>query len=282
MILFKSATQLHQYILQLKNKGQTIGFVPTMGALHLGHISLVNESIKNCDVTVCSIFVNPTQFNDKKDFEKYPVTIEQDIYLLETAKCNVLFLPSVDEMYPESFNKNKQYNLGFIATVFEGVYRFGHFNGVCMVVERLLQITTPNKLFLGQKDYQQCMVIKKLIDIMDVEIDVVICPTTREKNGLAMSSRNKRLNNEMIEKAAIIYKLLNHIKKEITNNNAVELIKNANQNLLLNGFSSIDYLSLANAQTLEPIEFWNKSTPTVILLAAFAEGVRLIDNMVID
>ncbi len=282
MILFKLASQLHKYIHQQKAEGKTIGFVPTMGALHQGHISLINKSKAQCDVTVCSIFVNPTQFNDAKDFEKYPITIEQDIYMLEIAKCDVLFLPSVEEIYPNETAKNKQYDLGFIETVFEGAYRPGHFNGVCMVVERLLHIVNPNQLFIGQKDYQQCIVIKKLVELMKAEIEVVICPTSREENGLAMSSRNKRLSDEMKDKANIIYQSFNKIKKEITANNAVELVANGRENLLQNGFDKIDYLSLANAKTLAPIELWDGNLQLVILVAAFTEGVRLIDNMVLN
>lgn len=281
MIIFKQAAQLHQYIQQQKASGLIVGFVPTMGALHQGHISLINQSKATCNITVCSIFVNPTQFNDVKDFEKYPITIEQDIFMLETAKCDVLFLPNVDEMYPTNFDKNKQYSLGFIETVFEGAYRQGHFNGVCMVVERLLNITIPNKLFLGQKDYQQCIVLKRLIEIMKVEIEVIICPIAREKNGLAMSSRNKRLSDEAKEKATIIYKSFTQIKQQINTNNSTTLIEAAKQSLLKNGFDTIDYLSLANAETLAPIELWSDNTPTVIVAAAFIDGVRLIDNMVL-
>jgi len=282
MIIFRLASQLHQHILQQKKLNKTVGFVPTMGALHKGHISLINQSKNNCNITVCSIFVNPTQFNDAKDFEKYPVTIEQDVYMLEMAKCDVLFLPSVEEIYPNETVKNKQYDLGFIETVFEGAYRPGHFNGVCMVVERLLNIVNPHQLFLGQKDYQQCIVIKRLIKLMNANIDVIICSTSREENGLAMSSRNKRLSDEMKDKAKIIYQSFSKIKKEITANNAVELIANARQSLLINGFDKIDYLSLANAKTLEPIELWDGNTQLVILVAAFTEGVRLIDNMVLN
>jgi pantoate--beta-alanine ligase len=282
MIIFKLASQLHQYIQQQKALSKTIGFVPTMGALHQGHISLIDKSKASCNITVCSIFVNPTQFNDVKDFEKYPITIEQDIYMLEMAKCDVLFLPSVDEMYPKDFDKNKQYDLGFIETVFEGAYRPGHFNGVCMVVERLLNITTPNKLFLGQKDYQQCIVLKKLVEIMNENIEIEICPTSREENGLAMSSRNKRLSNDMKSKAKVIYESFVNIKKEINASKSSQLIENTKSLLLQNGFDKIDYLSLANAETLAPIEQWDGKTKLVILVAAFTEGVRLIDNMVLN
>ena len=282
MILYKIASQLQQYLEQQKAAGKTIGFVPTMGALHQGHISLINNSKATCDITICSIFVNPTQFNDAKDFEKYPITIEQDIYMLEMATCDVLFLPSVEEIYPNSIERNRHYDLGFIETVFEGAYRAGHFNGVCMVVERLLNIVKPHQLFLGQKDYQQCIVIKRLVELMKADIKIIICPTSREENGLAMSSRNKRLSAEMKDKAKIIYQSFNKIKKDIVANNAAELVANAKESLLENGFDKIDYLSLANAKTLAPIELWDGSTQLVILVAAFTEGVRLIDNMVLN
>ena len=282
MILFKSSIQLNQYIQKQKDSALSIGFVPTMGALHQGHISLINQSKATCNITVCSIFVNPTQFNDINDFNQYPITIEQDIYMLEMATCDVLFLPTVDDMYPSSFDKSKDYDLGFIETVFEGAYRAGHFNGVCMVVERLLQIVTPNKLFLGQKDYQQCIVLKRLIELMQVPIDLIICPIAREENGLAMSSRNRRLSDAMKDKAKIIYQSFNNIKQAITTINSVQLIDNTKHYLLQNGFDKIDYLSLANAETLEPIDVWNGTTKIVVLVAAFTEGVRLIDNMILN
>jgi len=282
MILYKIASQLQQYLEQQKAAGKTIGFVPTMGALHQGHISLINNSKATCDITICSIFVNPTQFNDAKDFEQYPITIEQDIDMLEMATCDVLFLPPVEEIYPNEIVKTKQFDLGFIETVFEGAYRPGHFNGVCMVVERLLNIVKPHQLFLGQKDYQQCIVIKRLVELMKADIKIIICPTSREENGLAMSSRNKRLSAEMKDKAKIIYQSFNKIKKDIVANNAAELVANAKESLLENGFDKIDYLSLANAKTLAPIELWDGSTQLVILVAAFTEGVRLIDNMVLN
>ncbi len=281
MIIFKSAQEIHQYLQKKKTKDKQIGFVPTMGALHQGHISLIDESKSKSDIVVCSIFVNPTQFNDKKDFEKYPITIEQDILMLEKAGCDILFFPSVQEIYPSKSNTEKIYNLGFIETVFEGVYRPGHFNGVCMVVERLLNIVSPHIIFLGQKDYQQCLVIKKIIEIMKVDIRVNICSTQREANGLAMSSRNRRLSETQLQQASSIFTSFQNIKKNITPQNSTVLIDEAKQLLLNNGFDTIDYYNLANAHTLEPIEFWNGTTPIVIVVAAFINGVRLIDNMVL-
>ena len=279
MIIIKTAQEINQYLLHKRIKNFQIGFVPTMGALHNGHISLIQESKSKTDLTVCSIFVNPTQFNDIIDFEKYPITIENDILMLEKAGCDILFFPSVQEIYPSKSNTEKIYNLGFIETVFEGVYRPGHFNGVCMVVERLLNIVNPHRLFLGQKDYQQCIVIKKLIEIIGVDIDVKICSTHREFNGLAMSSRNRRLKENQLYQASAIYHCFQDIKKNVSKNNFKNIIEQAKTTLLNSGFDKIDYLNFANANSLEPIEKWDDKTPIVILVAAFIGGVRLIDNM---
>jgi pantoate--beta-alanine ligase len=281
MILFKSAEELHHYLQNKKNKGASIGFVPTMGALHDGHISLITSCKLKSDISVCSIFVNPTQFNDKKDFEKYPIIIEQDIVMLEKAGCDILFLPSIHEIYPNTSDKEKKYDLGFIETVFEGAHRPGHFNGVCMVVERLLNIVEPHQLFLGQKDYQQCIVIKKLIELIKANILVNICSTQRESSGLAMSSRNRRLTETQLQQASCIYSTFLHIKKNLTTTNFNQLIDEAKKNLLAHGFEKIDYVSFANAQTLEPVENYDPKTPIVILVAAFIGEVRLIDNMVL-
>lgn len=281
MVIFKIASDLHHYLQPLRIKDKQIGFVPTMGALHKGHISLIEQCKLKNTITVCSIFVNPTQFNDVKDFDKYPITIEQDILLLDEAGCDVLFLPSYQEVYPQPSDTEKKYDLGFVETVFEGAHRPGHFNGVCMVVERLLRIVQPHQLFLGQKDYQQCIVIKKLIEIMQVDVSVKISSTQREANGLAMSSRNRRLNEIQLAQAATIYQSFIYIKDNLTQQNAIHLIEQAKLILLNNGFDRIDYFSFANAKTLEPIEFWDGETPLVALVAAFMGEVRLIDNMLL-
>lgn len=284
MLIIKTVELLQKHLAKHIENNATIGFVPTMGALHNGHISLIKKSKQTTTVTVCSVFVNPTQFNNKEDFEKYPIIIEQDILMLEQAGCSILFLPTVAEIYPNGIALNKQYNLGFIETVFEGTKRPGHFNGVCQVVERLLNIVNPSHLFLGQKDYQQCIVIKKLIELMNKtnDIETIICATQREENGLAMSSRNRRLTLETQTKATIIYQSFLYIKNNITASNIEKIIDNAKQNILNNGFTSIDYLSLANANNLEPIANWNGTTKLVIVFAGFIDGVRLIDNMILN
>jgi len=213
MIIFKKAEALHRYITSLKQQNKTIGFVPTMGALHRGHLSLIDACRKQCDITVCSIFVNPTQFNDPKDFEKYPVTIEQDILLLTQQHTDVLFLPAVQEIYPDGVHALAHYDLGEIENILEGKYRPNHFQGVAQVVDRLLHMVQPDTLFLGRKDYQQCMVINKLIELIQLPVQISIQPTMREDDGLAMSSRNVRLSTAGRKKAIALCQTLLYIKE---------------------------------------------------------------------
>lgn len=282
MVLFKKATDLHSYLEVQREKGSSVGFAPTMGALHEGHISLIQASRAKCDITVSSIFVNPTQFNDPKDFQKYPITLEKDIPMLEKAGCDVLFLPSVKEMYPEGITKLPHYDLGYLENILEGKYRPGHFQGVCAVVHRLLDMVRPNELFLGQKDYQQCMVIKKLIHLMhaDERIHIHICPTLREPDGLAMSSRNLRLNPEERKKATAIYTSLVFVKNNITPGPTTGLKNKATALLQEKGFN-VDYVEIADAGDLSIIEKWDGVQKYVVLAAAYLNEVRLIDNMVI-
>jgi pantoate--beta-alanine ligase len=280
MILFKRAKDLLNYISGLKNNGQTIGFVPTMGALHNGHLSLIQQSKTNCSSTVCSIFVNPTQFNDPKDFEKYPVTIEQDIRLLEQQGTDVLFLPSVEEVYPTGLTSSIHYELGYLENILEGFYRPGHFQGVCQVVHRLLDIVQPNIIFMGRKDYQQCMVVKKLIELYHIPTVMQPGETLREADGLAMSSRNLRLTAESRQKAVAVYQALSFIKQNIHNKSIPQLKQEAAQIITNAGFSKIDYVEIGDANTLLPVEE-AADTPLVALVAAFLDGVRLIDNILI-
>ena len=281
MILFKSTADIRFFLDEMRKRGNSIGYVPTMGALHKGHISLIVNSKKVNQITVSSIFVNPTQFNNPKDFEKYPLTLESDIDLLEQNGCDVLFLPTVAEMYPTGFNNNKSYNLGYLETVLEGKYRPGHFQGVCQVVDRLLQIVRPHNLYLGQKDYQQCMVIKKMIELVQMNINVIICATLREGDGLAMSSRNMRLNKQEREQAVRISEVLLFIKKEIKAGYIGDLEERAIQYLSAAGFK-VDYVTIATADTLELLEYWDGSKNIVALAAAYMNEVRLIDNMLIN
>jgi pantoate--beta-alanine ligase len=280
MIIFKQANELSEYISRQKKAGRQIGFVPTMGALHAGHLSLIDASEKKESLTVCSIFVNPTQFNNPEDYRLYPVTIEKDIERLVLAGCDVLFLPPVEEIYPAGYTK-KQYDLGRIETILEGFYRPGHFQGVCQVVERLLQIVQPDQLFLGQKDFQQCIVIKKLIGIMgkEKEIQLEIVPTLREKDGLAMSSRNLRLNNDQRSLAASIFEELSFIKNNLNRQPLNTLKDLAKQHLAQKGFV-VDYVEIANAGDLSVSTNMNENP--VALVAASVGNIRLIDNLVLN
>ncbi len=283
MILFKKVIDLRNYLDTQVKKGKTIGFAPTMGALHQGHVSLIENSKKANDITVSSIFVNPTQFNDPKDFEKYPVTIEKDILMLETADCDVLFMPPVPEIYPEGKNPQRHYDLGHLETILEGQFRPGHFQGVCMVVQQLLEIVTPDNLYIGQKDYQQCMVITRLVELIGMKgsLHIHISPTLREPDGLAMSSRNLRLNEEERKKAPAIFETLSFIKQNIQPGPLDRLEMEAHAMLHDKGFK-VDYIEIADAGTLELLNEWDGKRKLVALAAAFLNQVRLIDNMLLN
>jgi pantoate--beta-alanine ligase len=216
MILLKKAEDLSRWLEKRRSEGRTIGFVPTMGALHEGHISLIDISKKAMDITVCSIFVNPTQFNDPKDFQKYPITIEKDILMLEQAGTDVLYLPELSDIYPGGVTDLEQYDLGSLETLLEGAFRPGHFQGVCQVMRRLLEAVRPDGLFMGQKDYQQCMVVRRLLEIMGMPPVLHPSPIIREADGLAMSSRNVRLTTEQRAKATTIYQALIWLKEAWT------------------------------------------------------------------
>jgi pantoate--beta-alanine ligase len=279
MILFKTAADLQKHLEKIRASGSSSGFVPTMGALHAGHLSLIDQSKKNTNVTVCSIFVNPTQFNDPKDFAKYPVTLDEDLLQLEKAGCNIVFLPSVAGMYPNGTALEKTFDLGYLETILEGKYRPGHFQGVCQVVHRLLEMVQPDTLFLGRKDYQQCMVIKRMIDVSGWNIALDVVPTLRELSGLAMSSRNMRLSEKEKESATAIYRSLLYIKQNIGPGVVKDLVATAEKMITAAGFQKIDYVTIADAASLQEVTEWNGRQKLVALAAAFMGGVRLIDNI---
>jgi pantoate--beta-alanine ligase len=281
MIIFKTAGELRTWRRAAAEKGLQTGFVPTMGALHDGHLSLLKAAAAGNPLTLVSIFVNPTQFNDPADYAKYPNTLDKDIDLLEKAGCTALFLPSVEEMYPEGLPPSApHYDLGFLETVLDGAYRPGHFQGVCMVVHRLLKMAEPDNLYMGQKDYQQCMVIDRLLELtgMSERISLHICPTQRESDGLAMSSRNLRLSPDERHQATAIYRELNAIREQLHRGDLMSLKQKAAHNLEAQGFRP-DYIEIADARTLQPVGEWDGKSPLVALAAAFLGEVRLIDNM---
>jgi pantoate--beta-alanine ligase len=280
MILFKRVQDLRDYLQDERIAGRKVGFVPTMGALHEGHISLIKMCLENKNLAVCSIFVNPTQFNDPKDFQKYPITIEKDIYLLEKTGTDILFLPSTEEIYPEGTATQTHYELGYLETLLEGKYRPGHFQGVCQVMDRLLSIVEPHHLYMGQKDYQQCMVVKRLLQITESKIIFHTGDTMREADGLAMSSRNKRLNDADRKKAIGIFETLLYLKKNLRPGDLSGLLNTAHAMLTEKDFK-VDYVEIADAETLEPAHQWNGQQNIVALTAAFLKEVRLIDNMML-
>jgi pantoate--beta-alanine ligase len=281
MVLFKKTDLLISYLQKARSEGKTIGFAPTMGALHAGHISLVAASKKGNDLTVVSIFVNPAQFNNKKDFDKYPVTIEKDMEWLLKADCDVLFWPSVEEIYPAGYDQSPHYDLGYLETILEGKYRPGHFQGVCKVMHRLLSIVQPADLYMGQKDYQQCMVVNRLLTLIPSPARLHTCPILREPDGLAMSSRNTRLTPEEREKATAISRALYYIKENVKPGGLEDMLGAANGILAGNEFK-VDYVAIGDAQTLELLNTWDGQQKVVALIAAFQHEVRLIDNMLLN
>ena len=279
MLIIKQVKDLENHLKRAKKQGLKTGFVPTMGALHAGHIALINASKKRCKLTVCSIFVNPTQFNDKTDFEKYPVTIDNDIKMLSDAGCDVLFLPTVKEIYPKGLEQKKPFKFGLIANILEGSFRPGHFDGMAQVVQRLLKIVKPDLLFMGQKDYQQQLIVGELIKKIKLNTRLVMCPTIREKDGLAMSSRNTRLDAPSRKLAVQISKTLKNAITQLQNpKTEIEAIQ---QKCLkkLAGFEGVEmeYFEIRNAKTLEIPK--RRTEKLIALTAVKIGGVRLIDNM---
>lgn len=279
MLIYKTVKDMRNFLLEARDRGNTVGFIPTMGALHAGHISLISKSKEENNLTVCSIFVNPTQFNNREDFEKYPISIAEDINQLEKSGCDLLFLPTVEEVYPPGLEK-KHYNLGYLETILEGHYRPGHFQGVCQVVDRLLDIVNPNRLYLGRKDYQQCMVISKLVELVGSRTQIVICETVRERDGLAMSSRNARLNEDQRKQSLAIFRVLSKLRNALKPGDLNALKLASAEELQSQGFR-VDYVELADAGNLRILDHWDGHTPVVALVAAYSGQVRLIDNDII-
>ncbi len=282
MVIFKNSADIKKYILDRKLPGSLPGFVPTMGALHKGHVSLVEKAKADGMLVICSIFINPTQFNDKKDFERYPVSTRDDIEMLINAGCDVLFLPTESEIYPNGKDAAKAYDFGYLETIFEGAQRPGHFHGVGQVVARLLEIIEPVKLYLGRKDFQQCLVITKLVELIgQTEPEVVICPTVREADGLAMSSRNRRLTESQRSVAGTIYQCLVSIESKQKTTDFSVVRKECTDILSAKGFVP-EYIALADATTLEPLDNYDNTRSMVALIAARIGEIRLIDNILIE
>jgi pantoate--beta-alanine ligase len=281
MILFKKSGDLRRMLTDQKNKRGKTGFVPTMGALHEGHLRLIETCRSQTDLSICSIFVNPAQFNDRSDFEKYPVSLEKDIEMLERAGTDLVFIPSVNEIYPQGDTGLETYDLGDLETILEGRYRPGHFQGVCQVMRRLLSIVTPEYLFMGQKDYQQCLVVQRLISLFKIPVEFHTVPTIREADGLALSSRNRRLTEEQRKNASAIFKALKYIRESLVPGDTHSVIESARQILDAARFKT-DYISISRAADLQPIQNFDGKVKALALIAAFQGEVRLIDNMLLN
>lgn len=260
-----------------RSEGKSIGFVPTMGALHKGHVSLVERSVAENDITVVSIFVNPTQFNDKNDLKNYPRMPEKDIAMLEAVGVNVVFMPTESEIYPEP--DTRVFDFGMLDKVMEGKFRPGHFNGVAQVVSKLFDIVEPHRAYFGQKDYQQLAIIRAMVRMLGYRIEIVGCPIVREPDGLAMSSRNLLLTPEHRKSAPLIYQTLAEARNKTNELSVKEMI-----DWVVNGINSdpnlkVEYFELADADSLLPVQGWDHPNGIVGCIAVWAGNIRLIDNM---
>jgi len=280
--IFKTKASLQAYLQEARSTGQKIALIPTMGALHEGHLSLLNYAKPISDIRVCSIFVNPTQFNDPKDLEKYPRPIENDIRLLESVDCDILFLPSVDEMYPDK-NEAWHLDLGELDQIWEGERRPGHFQGVTQVVYKLFTLVQPDIACFGQKDFQQVMVIKRMIAMKDLAIQLAICPIIRDQDGLALSSRNARLSDAGKRTALALSRSLQYVKDHIHDAIPLAEIKDKALQILTDTEGlTVEYFALCESSTLKEVNHIDFSKQHVALVAAWVEGVRLIDNMILN
>jgi pantoate--beta-alanine ligase len=281
MLIFKRITDLQKHLNALRSIGKQIGFAPTMGALHRGHISLVERAKAECDVAVVSIFVNPTQFNEPKDLAKYPRTPERDIEMLAEGNCDILFYPSVEEIYPNGTTPSVKFNFGKLDKVLEGEFRPGHFDGMAQVVNRLLEIIAPNRLFMGQKDYQQAAIVSKLLELTDSKTQLVVCDILREEDGLAMSSRNVRLSAEARTKSPLIHQVLKEALDTVEDYTPIELQRIALTKLKLEPNFKVEYFEIVDGRTLKPIRLFEDTDFAVAVVAVWVDDVRLIDNIIL-
>lgn len=272
--------ELHKELNDLRKRGGTVGLVPTMGALHQGHLSLIEKAVSENKTVVVTIFVNPTQFNDKNDLKHYPRNLKADLELLKKSGCNLVFAPETNEIYPEP--DTRTFDFGLLDKVMEGKHRKGHFNGVAQIVSTLFELTDPDKAYFGLKDYQQLVIIKKLVKMLNLEVEIVPCPIIREPGGLAMSSRNELLSPKERENASVIYKTLSEANNQIGKKSVKELINWVINKINSNPFLTVDYFEIVNDDNLQPVNSWSEDCKKIACIAAFCGKVRLIDNYVLN
>ena len=280
MYLFKKVKDLQKYLNRLHKEGSTIGLVPTMGALHEGHLSLIEKAKADNDIVVCTIFVNPTQFNENEDLINYPRTAAKDIEVLTLHGNDVLFMPPVNEVYPDELDTKVKLDFGQLDKTMEGEFRPGHFDGMVQVVNRLANIVQPDSMYFGQKDYQQYALVRNMIEQQGSSIEVIMCPIIREKDGLALSSRNVRLDADIRKRATIIHQTLQKAKSLLKEKNSKSVQEIALKALSIEGFRP-EYFEIVDAHSLMPIETYNDSEFIVACTAVWAGDVRLIDNMIL-
>ncbi len=280
MHYYSLSENLQSFIENQKSSGKKIAFVPTMGALHEGHLSLIRLGIQQSSVVVCSIFVNPTQFNHPNDLQTYPRMLEADARLLEKTGCHVLFVPDVIEVYPPALDTHIQLDLGTLGQVMEGKFRPGHFDGMLQVVKRLLDLVNPDLLIMGQKDFQQFTLVQHMINALALPVQLVIGPTLREEDGLAMSSRNLRLTPELRKKARILFQVLGEIQAKLGQTD-LDILRQTGLRQISDQGLKPEYLEIVDGNTLEPILDEKTHNYLVACLAAWADDVRLIDNIIL-
>jgi pantoate--beta-alanine ligase len=279
MFLIETIKELQNKLKSLKDNGTT-GFVPTMGALHAGHISLVEQAVKENKIVVVSVFVNPTQFNDKTDLEKYPRNLNADLTLLDKTGCQIVFAPKTEEIYPEP--DTRKFDFGDLETVMEGKHRPGHFNGVAQVVSKLFDIVKPDKAYFGLKDFQQLAIIKAMVAQLKIPVEIIACPIVREDSGLAMSSRNELLTAEERKNAAVISQTLFEAKKLSAQKSVTELVEWITQTINKNPYLAVEYVEIADEINLQSVRSWDEKGGKVCCVAVFCGKVRLIDNIVFN
>lgn len=277
MKLVSTIQELQAEIQHLTN-GKTVGFVPTMGALHQGHISLVKQAVSENPVVVVSIFVNPTQFNDPNDLERYPRTLENDLKLLEPTGCSIVFAPNAKEVYPEP--DKRKFNFGKLEEVMEGKHRPGHFNGVAQVVSRLFDMVKPTKSYFGLKDFQQLAIVKNMVKQLQLPVEIVPCAIIREESGLAMSSRNELLTEEQRKNAAVISETLFKAKELKEQRSVQEITDWVTETINKNPFLDVEYFEIVDDEQLQPVKNWDEDSTKVGCVAVFCGKIRLIDNIV--
>lgn len=282
MRVFTKKEEIQKHLRELKAKGQSIGFVPTMGALHQGHISLVQRSLEDNNVVVVSIFVNPTQFDNSEDLEKYPRTLERDTELLSNVSANILvYAPEVQDVYGNEV-MSESFSFGGLEFEMEGKFRAGHFDGVGTIVKRLFEIVEPDNAYFGEKDFQQLAIIKAMVKIHELPVNVVGCPIHRETNGLAMSSRNERLKPEYKKAAPFIYKTLKSAKKQFGTKSAKEVTKWVEKQFDKQAFLKLEYFTIADVKTLKPVKRKSNKKKYRAFIAVYADDIRLIDNIALN